>query len=163
MPLNRISCLGIGLVLACAVCTFAAEEEHERRPTTNPSRMEQAGAQRPNLERDMKGIDRAFKQLKSQISDSSMNASSLELVNQMEQFTLSSKSQLPPKVRRMPTTQQADEANNYRQMMVSLFRLELDLEEQLTNDDNTKAAATWAQMDKLQKDGHHEFRGKRGD
>jgi hypothetical protein len=125
--------------------------------------MEPGGAARPSMERDMKSMDRAFKTLKSQISDSSKNESSLELVNQMEQATLSSKEQLPPKVRRMPATQQAEEKNNYRQMMLSMFRLELDLEEQLINGDNTKAAQTWEEMDKLQKDGHHEFRGKRGD
>jgi len=142
---------------------FGDDEERGNRPTTNPSRMEQGNAPRPNMERDMKGIERAFKQLKPQISDSSKNESSLELVNQMQQFTLSSKAQIPPKIGRMPTTQQVEEKNNYRQMMVTLFRLELDLEEQLINSDNTKAAATWDEMDKLQKDGHHEFRGKRGD
>ena len=125
--------------------------------------MEQGSTPRPNMERDMKAIDRAFKQLKSQIADSSKNESSLDLVNQMEQSTLASKSQIPPRVRRMPATQQAQEASDYRQMMVSLFRLELDLEEQLINGDNAKAAATWDEIDKLQKDGHHEFRGKRGD
>jgi hypothetical protein len=163
MPRCQFYWFALVLILGCALGAFAADDEHEHRATTNPSRVEPGGAPRPNMERDMKAIERAFKQLKSQISDSTKNDSSLELVTQMEQSTLASKSQIPPKVRRMPTTQQAEEANNYRQMMVSLFRLELDLEEQLINGDNTKAATTWEEMDKLQKDGHHEFRGKRGD
>ena len=107
-------------------------------------------------------MGRLFKRLQSQVPDRSKNQSSLDLLSQMEQLTLSTKSQVPPKVARMPATQQAEEKGNYRQMMVNLMRLELDMEEQLTNSDNTKAADTLKEMDKLQREGHDEFRPKRG-
>ena len=109
-------------------------------------------------------MGRLFKRLKSQVSDSSKNESSIDLVTQMEQVTLASKNQIPRLVQRMPTTQQADETLSYRQMMLDLFRDELDLEENLLNNDNKKAAEIVQKMDQLQRDGHKEFRPKgRGD
>ena len=107
-------------------------------------------------------MGRLFKQLRSQIADGSKNASSIQLVTQMEQATLASKSQIPGKVMHMPTTQQSEETNNYHQMMVNLLRQELDLEEQLVNNDNKTAADALAKMQQTEKDGHAEFRPKRG-
>ena len=115
------------------------------------------------IHQQMETMGRLYKKLKSQIADSSQNASSLDLVTQMEQATLACKSQIPQKVTRMPTTQQAEAKTDYHQMMVTLLRHELDLEEQLVNGDNAKAAQTVVEMDQTEKDGHKEFRGGRRD
>ena len=154
-----------GLIVAAVAVAFgfvakAADDDHDTpHPATMPSRRRRE----MGLHQQMETMGRLYKKLKSQIADSSQNASSLDLVSQMEQATLACKSQIPPKVMRMPTTQQAQAKTDYRQMMVTLFRHELDLEEQLVNGDNTKAAQTVAQMDQTEKDGHKEFRGGRRD
>lgn len=120
------------------------------------------GADAPkDLHHNMEAMEQPFKQLYKQIKDPSQNSSSLELVMELQRLTLASKTQLPKKVTTMPSTQQAEASNDYRQMMVNLLRQELDLEEQLLNGDNAKAFETLEAMNQLQKDGHKEFRPKR--
>src|SRR4051812_15319264 len=146
----RIRSFCTALLLGTTILfSFGADEPRE------------AGKQ--DLHHNMEAMEKPFKQLGKQISDSSKNESSLQLVLQLQQLTLASKSQIPRKVDRMPATQQAEAKSDYRQMMVNLLRQELDLEEQLINGDNKKAAETVAAMDQLQKDGHAEFRPKRGE
>jgi hypothetical protein len=141
---------------------MGADSDRDQRPPATMPSMSMSGSRPPGLHQDMETLGRLFKQLRTQITDSTKNASSLELLSQMEQATFASKSQVPGKVMHLPTTQQAEETNNYHQMMVNLLRQELDLEEQLVNNDNKSAADTLAKMQQTEKDGHSEFRPKRG-
>src|SRR4051812_28807626 len=86
-----------------------------------------ADAPKQDLHHNMESMEGPFKKLQSQVKDSGKNESSLALVVQLQQLTLASKDQLPRMVSKMPTTQQAEEKTNYRQMMVNLLRHELDL------------------------------------
>jgi hypothetical protein len=159
--------LGVVLVPVLAVSIYAvaraADEDaprDRRPPTTGPAQM-RSDQRPPSLHRDMEAMGRLFKRLKSQVNDASKNDDSLALVAQMQQLTLGTKSLVPAMVAKMPTTQQAQETKNYRHMMIDLFRHELDLEEQLLQGENKKAAEIVATMDELQDDGHKEFRPKR--
>jgi hypothetical protein len=158
MRMKQLWTLAAVVVVGFGFYAMGADDNDEHRPPAPPPppREREMG-----LHQQMENMGRLFKKLKSQVADSSKNQSSLDLVLQMEQATLAAKSQAPPMVARMPATQQAEGRNDYRQMMVTLFRQELDLEEQLINGDNKTAAETVAAMDKTQDDGHKEFRPKR--
>jgi hypothetical protein len=155
MSFNRFLSVVALVVVAFGFYAMGADDEQRpAAPSTRPSRV---------LHEQMESMEKPFKQLTSQVGDKSKNASSLQLVEQLQRATLACKTEIPRKVQRMPATQQGEETSNYRQMMVNLLRHELDLEEQLLNNDNTKAAETVKQMDELQKDGHKEFRPQRGE
>jgi hypothetical protein len=165
MKLNRLLSLVAVLVIGFGLYALGADDDHDqpRPPTTQPrwQNREGQGGREGGLHQQMETMGRAFKRLQAQVPDSAKNESSLELLSQLEQATLACKSQIPGKVMRMPATQQSEEKNDYRQMMVNLFRAELDLEEQLINGDNSKAVDTVRQMDQIQHDGHKEFRPQR--
>ena len=163
MRFNRFFSVIALLVVGFGFYAMGADDESSERrpPAPPPPPREREGGREAGLHQQMENMGRLFKRLKSQVSDSTRNDSSLDLVVQMEQLTLASKTQIPQIVNRMPATQQAEGKNDYRQMMVTLFRQELDLEEQLINGDNKAAAETVVAMDKLQDDGHKEFRPKR--
>jgi len=143
--------VGIGIFLV-----RIGQAQEQRRPTSGPGR---PGEARPvSLERNMEGMERAFKKLQSQISDPAQNASSLELITQMQQQTLASKSQTPKLVSQLPEDQRVKQLAEYRMMMVSLLQQELELENHLLNNENDKAAESLKSIDQLQKDGHKDFR-----
>ena len=164
----RLFTLVIVTAFGFSIAAMADDDDHGEHtvpPPPPPSRTQGQGREQGNnLHQQMENMGRLFKRLKAQVSDSTKNESSIDLVTQMEQVTLASKNQIPRLVQRMPTTQQSDETLSYRQMMLDLFRDELDLEENLLNSDNKKAAEIVQKMDQLQRDGHKEFRPKgRGD
>jgi cytochrome b562 len=132
------------------------QAQEQRRPTSGPARPTEG---RPaSLERNMEAMERAFKKLQAQISDPAQNTSSLELITQMQQQTLASKSQTPKLVSQLPEDQRAKQLVEYRMMMVSLLQQELELENHLLNHENDKAAESLKAIDQLQKDGHKDFR-----
>ena len=143
--------VGIGIFLV-----GIGQAQEQRRPTTGPGRPTDA---RPaSLERNMEGMERAFKKLQAQISDPAQNPSSLELITQMQQGTLASKSQTPKIVSQLPEDQRPKQLAEYRMMMVSLLQQELELENHLLNNENDKAAESLKAIDQLQKEGHKDFR-----
>lgn len=157
------------LVLAVASPALFADEENEHKtpPTTQrgprPDGMRPPG-QRPlggkDLEHSMESMERSLKKLESQIADPAKNASSIELIQQIQAATLVAKSIVPGRIMRLPEAERAEKIKDYRSMMISLLRLETDLEENLVDNDNTKAAEALQQMHDLEKKGHDEFRGK---
>src|SRR5438874_3433436 len=151
MRLKQLSSLVAVVVVGFGFYAMGADDERDDRPPMPPPAREGREARDAGLHQQMENMGRVFKRLQSQLADSSKNDSSLEFLTQMEQATLACKSQIPAKVMRMPATQQAEQKSDYRQMMVKLFRQELDLEEQLIAGENTKAKQTVAQMDQLQK------------
>jgi hypothetical protein len=158
----RVLLIPLLAVSVYAVARGADDEPRERRaPTTGPASQMRSDQRPPSLHRDMEAMGRLFKRLKSQVNDPAKNQDSLTLIVQMQQLTLGTKNLAPAMVTKMPTTQQAQETTNYRYMMIDLFRHELDLEEQLLQGENKKAAEIVAKMDELQDDGHKEFRPKR--
>jgi hypothetical protein len=161
---NRVWLKGVVLaVLSCAAVLVYGQDKSTTAPSTRP-----AGGARPprpggaggmNLEASMKSMGQALKQLNAQVNDKAQNASSLTLVMQMETATVSAKSQ-PPRLPRASEEDRAKKQADFRLSMMNLLRQELDLEDQLLANDNTKAAATLATMEDVMKQGHEEFNVK---
>ena len=146
-------------VAGSAAVIVRAQEHDEQRPraTTRPAGRE--GAQ--TLEHEMGAIGRAFKALQKQVKDPAQNASSLQLVQQFQVHAATAKGMLPDKIAKAPESDRPKLIADYRKMMNSLLRDSLDLEDQLMDNQNDKAAKTLDGMNELQTEGHKEFRPQR--
>jgi hypothetical protein len=150
---------------------LVAAEEHDgdegphRPPATRPTtRLVLTGGDGTPpvlLHREMESMGRAFKALQRQINDPAQNASSLVLVAELQQHTMLAKNATPPKNQEDPTADKAQSAADYHGMMLNLLREELNLEEQLMDKQNDKAAETLKSIDELQDQGHKEFQPKK--
>ena len=119
-----------------------------------------AGPKRPQA--DMQAMNKAMVALTAQVKDPAQNAASLLAIAQMQAATLSAKDGMPPLVAALPATEQAARIVEYKKGIVKLLRQELDLEEQLLDGNNAKAAETLAAMQATQMEGHRGFRPQRG-
>jgi hypothetical protein len=152
-----VACTALSFVIITPMLRAEDEKEH-KAPAT------QRGAQRAvNLEHEMENMGRALKKLQGQISDASQNASSIVLIQQMQASTVAAKSVVPGRIARLPDAEKTEKLKDYRSMLLSLLRLETDLEEHLMDNDNTKAADVLQQMGDLQKKGHDELNVKQHD
>ena len=136
-------------VLMCAVVMLAC-------PLASRAQDAAAGAKRPQP--DMMAMDKAFRALNAQIKDAAQNAASLQAVADMEAATVAAKDAMPPLVAALPAAEQAARIVEYKKEIGKLLRQELDLEEQLLDGNNAKAAETLAAMQATQQEGHRGFR-----
>jgi soluble cytochrome b562 len=143
----------IRTVLMCAVVMLAC-------PLASRAQDAAAGPKRPQP--DMMAMDKAFRALNAQIKDATQNAASLAAVAQMQAATVAAKDGMPPLVAALPAAEQAARIVEYKKELDKLLRQEIDLEEQLLNGDNAKAADTLAAMQATQQEGHRGFRPQRG-
>jgi hypothetical protein len=154
-PKSLTSLAVFGAVWAI-VPVLRADDDHDDEPTSQP-------AVHVSLEREMEGMGRSYKIIRSQVSDASQNASTLQAVMELEQHTLAAKSVVPRAATTMPTAaENAEKLADFQALMLNVLRQELNLEEQLRANQNDKAAATVASLRDLETQGHHEFRRRRG-
>lgn len=110
------------------------------------------------LEKAMSGIGKAYKALGRQIKDASKNESSLALVAEMQKQTVVAKGIVPDTIAEAPAADRAKMVVIYRKLMGQTLKAEVDLEANLLDGDNAKAAETLAELKKLMGDGHKQFR-----
>src|SRR5262245_35367184 len=140
---NRTGWLALCAAILVAGALIGRAQEQPAQPTPRPSTRP---ARPENLDRNMEAMGRAFKKLQAQVKDASQNESSLALVAQMQQSTLAAKAQIPDPVAKLSGEERAKQLTEYRLMMVSLLREELELENNLLNNDNPKAAESVAAL-----------------
>jgi hypothetical protein len=140
-------------MLICAVVMLAC-------PLASHAQDAAAGPKRPQP--DMMAMDKAFRALNAQVKDPAQNAASLTAVAEMQAATVAAKDAMPPLVAALPAPEQAARIVEYKKELEKLLRQEIDLEEQLLNGDNAKAADTLAAMQATQQEGHRGFRPQRG-
>jgi hypothetical protein len=150
------SLLQAALVVGAAASVLAASSLLQAQ---NPAD-QAAAAKRPQP--DMQAMGRGFRTISTQIKDQTKNESSLALLSQMEQSSLSAKDAMPPLVTGLPDADRGAKLVAYKKEMVKLIRQELDLEEQLLDGNNAKAADTVAALNATMQEGHTDFRPARG-
>jgi Cytochrome b562 len=143
---KSLAVFGVSLVLVAAIIGVSIVHAQDQRPQ----------GRGPGLEGNMKAMDKAWKTIQAQVSDKAKNESTLTAVVEMEQATMAAKAS-PPGLNRLPQDQRDAKRKEFRTMIINLLRTELDLEDQLMDGDNDKAAETVKAIAEIQKTGHQDF------
>jgi soluble cytochrome b562 len=109
------------------------------------------------LHDSMEAMNKAYKTLRMQIADASKNASSLELVSEMQKQALIAKSAIPARAKATPEAQRAKFISDYRKSMVMLMTELLKLETALVDGKNADAEAIAKNLTKMKNEEHEKF------
>jgi type II secretory pathway component PulJ len=132
--------LGAGMLVMPAI---AADEKHDHAHDAIMDAME--------------AMNKAYKKLKPQIADASKNASSLELISEMQKQTLIAKGNVPGRAAKTPTAQRAKFVADYRKSMIALMGEYLKLETAIIDGNNAEAEKIFANLNKLKEKEHEKF------
>ncbi|HVT87949.1 MAG TPA: cytochrome b562 [Tepidisphaeraceae bacterium] len=113
-------------------------------------------------EADMQVMNRAFRTLMANAKDATKNEVSLAALATLEQASIASKGEIPPTIASLADAEKTTKLVEYKKEMIKLIRQELDTEEALLAGDNAKAAELVTAMNATQREGHMQFRGRRG-
>jgi len=136
------------LIAFCVVMSFAVSA-----PLARAADDKEKGA--TPLEDEMIAANKALKTLKTQITDASKNASSLQLIGEMEKHFLAAKEMEPARAKK--ETDKAKFLANYRKAMVNLMSEMLKLETAVVDGKNDEAAGILKNLNKVKSDGHDKF------
>lgn len=153
--MNPRTFLALSTLVAATFCVSltSSAQEHHSGPATRPSNP---------LHEEMEAMGKLFKQIRTQSADSSKNASSLELLQDLEKHTLAAKSMTPRSATTRPAgDEQTKFLAEFRTDMANLLRLELELEEVLIDGQNAKAPDAVKAIANAMEEGHKEFRPRR--
>jgi soluble cytochrome b562 len=109
------------------------------------------------LEESMETMNKALKTLRMQLADPGKNASSLELVAEMQKQALISKGLVPARAAKIPAGDRPKFLTAYRHAMVGLMSELLKLETALIEGKNDQADAIAKGLNKVKADGHEKF------
>ena len=107
------------------------------------------------LEDEMIAANDALKKLKPQIADASKNASSLQLIQEMEKHFLAAKAMEPARAKK--EANKAKFVADYQKAMIGLMSEVLKLEGAIVDNKNDEAAAILKNLGKIKSDGHEKF------
>lgn len=110
------------------------------------------------LGNEMSAMNRAFRQLKKQAADSAQNAASLELVSKIKKAAEASADLPPAKAGDLPEADRAAFIAKYKEEMKKLLVAIDQLEAAFKAGDNAEAEKIIAELGKMQRSGHKEFR-----
>lgn len=110
------------------------------------------------LDDRMSAMNKAFRQLKKQAPDASQNAASLELVAKLKKAAAASAELDPAKTAELPEADRAAFAAKYKEEMKKFLATVDRLEAAFKAGDNAEAAKLVAELGKMQRAGHKEFR-----
>ncbi|MFA6962540.1 MAG: cytochrome b562 [Opitutaceae bacterium] len=110
------------------------------------------------LEKQMGTMNRAFKQLKKQATESTLSDASLALVAQMLKAAQTSVDLIPEKAADLPEGDRAAFTAAYKEKMDKLIAVLGKLETALKAKDNAEAAKLVTELGAMQRSGHKEFR-----
>jgi Cytochrome b562 len=135
-----------------AMSTRSVAQEHAAGAASRPANP---------LHEEMEGMGKAFKQIKAQAGDGAKNASTLELLQEMERHTLAAKGMTPRGAATRPAEEREKYLAEYRVDMANALRLELELEEIIADGQNAKAAEAVEAIGNAMGEGHKEFKPKK--
>ena len=110
------------------------------------------------LEKEMKTMNRAFRQLKKQAADATQNASSLTLVAQMEKAATAAAELTPEKAADLAEKDRAAFEADFKAKMQKFSDALTKLEAAFKAGDNAAAAKLVADLGAQERAGHKEFR-----
>jgi soluble cytochrome b562 len=109
------------------------------------------------LEDEMIAANKIMKSLKTQITDSSKNASSLEMIAEMQKHFLAAKGMEPLRAKKVSESERPKFMTEYRKSMVMLMAEMLKMEQAVLDGKNEDAAAILKGLTKIKADGHEKF------
>ncbi len=139
----------------------AEDKEPDVRPRNTDAESEHDEHER--LEHLMESIARSMKKLEKQVADPKQNEASLKLVTEIASAVQQAKLIVPGGVKRLPESDRAKAATEYRKMMGNVQRELLDLEDNLLDNKNEDAVENVKTIREVQKTGHDEYRVKDDD
>lgn len=107
------------------------------------------------LEDEMIAANNALKKLKTQITDASKNASSLELIREMQKHFLAAKGMEPARAKK--EANKAKFVADYQKAMINLMSEMLKMETAVLDNKNDDAAGILKNLAKVKSDGHDKF------
>ncbi|HTJ79207.1 MAG TPA: cytochrome b562 [Rariglobus sp.] len=110
------------------------------------------------LEKEMKAMNRAFRQLKKQAGDAAQNASSLALVAQMEKAAAAAAGLTPAKAADLPEKDRDAFEADFKAKMQKFSDELAKVEAAFKAGDNAAAAKLVADLGAQERAGHKEFR-----
>lgn len=110
-----------------------------------------------SVEAGMRGMNRALKQLRSQVTDAAKKDENLRLISDIQRSTVVAKSApLPESVLKnaKDEAEKARLATDFRKRLIEIVRLGLDTEQDIMDGKGADAAKKLEQIVKLRDDGH---------
>jgi hypothetical protein len=158
LPTAAVSALALAVSMSFITPAARAADEHAK-PAAAARAEAHHGGENP-LHETMEAMGKAFKAIRSQVSDPTKNESTLQLVVELERHTLAAKSMTPRGAATRPTDERAKYLADFRTDLANVLRGELELEEALLDNKNDKAAEAVQTLADMMSEGHKEFRPK---
>jgi soluble cytochrome b562 len=144
MKFRLVICIA-GLACGAGAGLFAAE------PKPAPEEITELGEQ-------MDQMSGAFRKLRRQAGDATMNAASLELLGVMRQAAEKAQTHIPAKAAELPESERAKFTKAYRAQMNKLLAALTRTEAAFKAGDNATAVKLVGELADLQKASHREYR-----
>jgi len=111
-----------------------------------------------DIEKAMEMMSGAYRKLRRQVTDPAQNAASLELVATIKTGATEARKHTPLKTADLPEPERAAFVENYQKKMDEFLGTVGKLEDALKAGNNDEAARLVAELGKIQKADHQEFR-----
>jgi len=111
-----------------------------------------------DIEKAMEMMSGAYRKLRRQVTDPAQNAASLELVATIKAGATEARKHTPLKAADLPEPERAAFVENYQKKMDEFLGTVGKLEDALKAGNNDEAARLVAELGKIQKADHQEFR-----
>ena len=135
--------MAFAIVMSFAICAPLVRAADDKTKGDTP------------LEDEMIAANKALKTLKTQITDTSKNQSSLQLIQEMQKHFLAAKGMEPARAKK--ETDKAKFLTEYHKAMINLMSEMLKLESAVVDNKNDEAAAILKNLNKIKSDGHDKF------
>ena len=142
-----VAALSATMLIAAPRFTRAAEDQAPKKPAAKPG----------DLHSEMEAMNKAIRTLNKTITDPKKMEANLAAVNDLEFHTIACKGIIPKGATTQPADVKEKYIADYRKGMNDVFKVEMDLEQQVIAGDTAKAQETVKQLRQMEKDGHKIF------
>lgn len=163
--LFSLAALAAGATLT-VLSVATAQPERPSRPEGRPPEGRQpegrpggrTGAEVPNVEASMKGMNRALQQLRDQVGDPAKKDACLKLIGDAQRGCINAKAGTPHQVADIKDeAAKAKAAESYRKHLIAVARKLLDVEQSIMEGKGDAARAGISELLKMRDAGHEEF------